>query len=286
MGFVGFILFLIMFEFCCCGCPLSAVCGLLRSFLKTFLLVTFVFLCSVVCVREDCTFRSFLALVSGSSACVVDSETLENVVWSQSSEGVVTISGQNGVQAIPDLTSSSSSSSNAWRYDRGSSCVSEVTKIELESISALGSYCFYGMSNVESIEFDSNCELESLGRSAFSSCSSLTSLSFPDTSTFSEIPYRCFSGCSALTSVNITSAISSLSSYAFAYCSSLTSLSFPDSSTFSEIPTRCFYYCSALTSVNVPSAITSLDSSAFAYCSSLEEFTVPSAVESVGDECF
>ena len=247
----------------------------------------------------------------------------ENVTWTLTADGTLTISGTG---TMTDYANSGS----PWYSCRGA---------------------------IKSVVIQQG--VTSIGNWAFWDCSGLTSVTIPDGVT--SIGGDAFSGCAALTSVTIPGSVTNVGQYAFYNCSSLTDIyyggygtdwqklnvSIPTSATvhFKDniygkgdcginvtweltgdgtliisgtgrisnyshdnnapwyscqayikrvviqqgvraIGDQAFYYCENLTSVAIPDSVTSIGGSAFRGCSGLTSVTIPEGVTSIGDYAF
>ena len=148
------------------------------------------------------------------------------------------------------------------------------------SVTAIGSYAFYGCSSLSSVTIPEN--LTSIGEGAFGGCSGLTSVTIPNSVT--SIGSGAFDGCSGLTSVTIPNSVTSIGDWAFHDCSGLTSVTIPNSVT--SIGSVAFSGCSGLTSVIIPNTVTSIGNSAFSGCSGLTSVTIPNSVTSIDRYAF
>ncbi len=248
----------------------------------------------------------------------------ENVTWTLTADGTLTISGTG---AMTDYTYDSRS---PWY-----SCRTYIKRVVMQQ------------------------GVTSIGDHAFWDCSGLTSVTIPDGVT--SIGGDAFSGCAALTSVTIPGSVTNVGQYAFDNCSSLTDIyyggygtdwqklnvSIPTSATvhFKDniygkgdcginvtweltgdgtliisgtgrisnysydnnapwyscrayikrvviqqgvraIGDRAFYYCENLTSVTIPDSVTSIGVETFSGCSGLTSVTIPDGVTSIGDYAF
>ena len=149
-----------------------------------------------------------------------------------------------------------------------------------ESVTSLGSYCFYDCSNLTSIVIPEG--VTSLGSSCFSSCSNLTNIVIPESVT--SIDSYCFSSCSKLASIVIPEGVTSLGSYCFQSCSKLASIVITEGVT--SLGSYCFQSCSKLASIVIPEGVTSLGSYCFQSCSNLASIVIPKGVTSIGSSCF
>ena len=150
----------------------------------------------------------------------------DNLQWSLSSDGVLTIDGTGRMYYF-------SLSSAPW------SNYSDNIKTVIVNYGTtyIGSYAFYGCSSLTSVSIPDS--VTSIGEQAFNGCSSLASISIPKYVT--SIDYGTFAYCTSLTSINIPESVTSIGDYAFEWCSVLTSISIPDSVT--SIGTYAFYGC-------------------------------------------
>ena len=156
----------------------------------------------------------------------------ENVTWTLTADGTLTISGTG---AMTDYTYDSRS---PWY-----SCRTYIKRVVMQQ------------------------GVTSIGDHAFWDCSGLTSVTIPDGVT--SIGGDAFSGCAALTSVTIPGSVTSIGGGAFSGCTSLTSVAIPSSVT--EIGGSAFSGCTGLTSVTIPDSVTSIDGYAFSGCDSLTD---------------
>jgi len=132
-----------------------------------------------------------------------------------------------------------------------------------QTVTGLGQYAFYGVTNITGVTIPNTVTSIALG--AFLGCTSLTGVAIPNSVT--SIGDDAFSQCTSLTSVTIPNGVKSIGSDAFLYCSSLTSVTIPNSVT--SIGLFAFYSCTSLGNVTVPSSVTSIGDYAFGSCSGL-----------------
>ena len=90
-----------------------------------------------------------------------------------------------------------------------------------------------------------NSGMTHIGNSTFAYCSSLTTVTIPDS--VISIGEQAFIGCSSLGSVDIPGSVTSIGNYAFDYCSSLTAITIPNSVT--SIGNSAFANCTSLSDV-------------------------------------
>lgn len=125
----------------------------------------------------------------------------------------------------------------------------DITASDLEGVTEIKQYTFYGANGLISIELPTTCT--SIGTSAFYGCSLLPSVDMPKVTS---IGNRTFYGCEALPSVEMPNVIS-IGDSAFRSCSALTSVSMPN---VTSIGNDAFRICSSLTSLTIPSTCTGI----------------------------
>lgn len=185
------------------------------------------------------------------------------------------------------------------------------------TVTAIGSYAFYGNTNLTSITIP-GC-VTSIGKSAFEGCDSLISVTIPDSVT--AIGKSAFFECSWLsdvyitdiaawcgisldnqvsnplyyaqnlylngelaTSLEIPDSVTEIRDFAFYGCKSLESITIPDSVT--RIGMWAFHECSMLTSVTIGNSVTEIGNNAFYYCYSLKSITIPDSITEIRDLVF
>ena len=132
----------------------------------------------------------------------------DNVTWSLTEDGVLTISGTGPTWDYSSLEHP------GWYYyrDRITKCVIQ------EGVTAIGDYLFYESSALTGVELPNS--LNDIGDGAFRSCRNLTAVTIPDGIT--RINTSTFYYCSSLTAVTIPDSVTSIEGYAFSICSNLT----------------------------------------------------------------
>ena len=188
---------------------------------------------------------------------VATGECGDDLTWSLSSDGTLTISGTGDMY---DYISDGISANTPW-----AKFLIDIKKVEVRgSIGHIGKLAFSNCSNLRSIGLPE--AISSIGEQAFSYCSSLISISIP--SSVTSIDYQTFFGCSSLTTIILPDSLEFIGNYAFDSCSSLGSIILPESVV--SIGRGAFTNCSSLTSVFLPSNISSIEYAAFSSCSSLK----------------
>ena len=194
----------------------------------------------------------------------------ENVTWTLTADGTLTISGTG---AMTDYTYDSRS---PWY-----SCRTYIKRVVMQQgVTSIGDHAFWDCSGLTSVTIPDG--VTSIGDSAFSGCTALTSVTIPGSVT--SIGGGAFSGCTSLTSVAIPSSVTEIGGSAFSGCSGLTSVTIPDGVT--SIGGDAFSGCAALTSVEIPNGVTAIGGSTFSNCIRLAKVTIPKSVTSIGKNAF
>ncbi len=248
----------------------------------------------------------------------------ENLTWTLTDEGLLTISGTGEMTDY---------SYTVGPWENG------LQQIVIEDgVTTIGTYAFYNCSSLKSVTLPDS--LTSIGKDAFAYCSSLTNVTIPNNvkSIDNEAFYNCkgltsftipdsvtniglmvFGGCSDLTSIfvsegntefssvdgvlfnrdgttlitcpggrtgeyTISSNVTSLGHDAFVKCIKLTSITIPRSVT--RFDYGVFLGCSGLTSITIPDSLTTINSFTFSQCVNLISITIPNSVKSIGQYAF
>ena len=136
--------------------------------------------------------------------------------------------------------------------------VTEITAEDLQGITTIGSYAFYG-------------------------CSQLTSVELPNTIT--SIGQYAFDGCRSLTSIEIPNSVVSIGQSAFHSCSGLKNVTFQENSTLTELPNNCFAYCRSLTNIDIPDSVRNLNGGAFSF-TGLTSITIGENIKTIESSVF
>ena len=199
-----------------------------------------------------------------SSACGDD------LIWTLSSDGVLTIAGTG------DMWDYNSLHRVPW-YDNGL----EIKTVRiLSGVTGIGETAFYRCENLTQVTIPEG--VTRIGGSAFSSCSALTSVTLPESVT--SIGSSAFSSCERLTSMTIPAGVTAISDYTFYQCDSLTEITLPAGVT--SIGNYAFGFCSGLTEITLPANLTSIGHHGFYFCNRLIEVTIPEGVTTIGRRAF
>ena len=216
---------------------------------KCKLKLTSVFLTVVLVLTLFPAYNSFAA-TRASGTCG------NNVSWSLSDTGVLTISGSGEMTAWDNYTNV------PWREYRES--IKSV--VFSGSVTSISKGCFYECINLTSVSLPES--LTNIGGTAFYKCESLTSIVIPNNVTRIESS-SAFEHCTSLKSITLPSELTYLGQFAFQDCTNLTSITIPNKVT--RIRNQAFYNCSKLKSITLPAGLTELGSSAFINCNSLTD---------------
>ncbi len=238
----------------------------------------------IYCGEADPDYSTTTTVASGWSG---------DLTWVLTDNGVLTFSGTG---AMKNYTYKSEM---PWY-----SYMDQITSVVIESgATRIGSYAFYGMTELESIEIPETVTaigdyafknataiddvvlpsaLSSLGDSAFYGCTSLTSIDIP-ASLYTVKPYT-FKNCTALAEVTFHEGnLMKLSDGAF-YGTALTEVAFP--ACLDIIDVYCFKNCSDLASITIPEGDLTQIREAVFYGTAIPSITIPEGVTKVGPYAF
>jgi len=162
---------------------------------------------------------------------------------------------------------------------------------------------FEGCTNLKSVTFGANSELQTIGDNAFYFCSSLMEIIIPNSvikigaSAFSNsglnsvslsdniesIDTRVFENCGSLTRIVIPDNVTNIGTNAFSGCDSLSCVMFGEGSQLTRIESYAFAHC-GLQEIVVPDSVTSIDKGAFLGCNVLEDIMLPFIGGNVSDK--
>ena len=194
---------------------------------------------------------------------------ITNMNYAGCVEGVLTIpSNINGVPVIgiDRLTRNVTVNDNKTYHP-------EVTKVILPaSVEYISNYAFYGMRNLETVEFEAGSVLEKVDVGAFMDCTSLKNITLPSSTWI--IGMKAFANCTSLQNFQIPMRTATIGSMAFAGCKELTAFTVENGNyTFAEEDgvlmdvnkTQLLYYPAKKgTSYVVPNSVTEIGPFAFA----------------------
>lgn len=199
---------------------------------------------------NDCLLNAAIISVMG--------ECGENLVWTLTVDGVLTISGTGAMADCEDT------SSQPWSDYRKSITATVIT----DGVTTIGNLAFWGCNNLASIVIPNS--VTSIGDTSFGNCAALTSITIPDSVTFIDI--YAFCNCTGLTSITIPNSVTTIGSSAFTNCASMASITIPDSVT--TLGEFAFQDCANLTNITIGNGVTTIGNGTFYGCTNLTSITI------------
>lgn len=144
----------------------------------------------------------------------------------------------------------------------------------------LPSYCFFAK-KYTSIVLPST--LKSVGEASLAGCTEIATINIPNG--VDSIGNSAFNGCKALKGIVIPSTIKTIGDYAFAR-SGVESADLSGMSASGKIGVKVFSNCDKLANVVLPINCTAIVAGMFSGCSSLTQISLPTSIESIGEEAF
>lgn len=230
----------------------------------------------------------------------------DNLTWSLSDDGTLTISGTGDMYNYNDVAPYNIS---PWYHDLTSSNSGGYSGVSIknvtirEGVTSIGNNAFLGCGKISNIEFPDS--LTSIGKSAFSPSPALNEVTLPknlvnlgayafSSGNFSsiEIPegvtsiqQYTFSGCKKLASIQLPKSLISIEDGAFNGCAELLSIQIPN--TVSSLGKFTFFNCISLFSpIQIPNGVTCIPKGLLDGCSSFSSISIPKSVTSIEDSAF
>ena len=204
-----------------------------------------------------------------------------NAQWALTSQDTLTIWGSGPMDAY--VVNSSGNNAPWYENYRDNYDGQEhyVKRAEIrDGITSIGSYAFYGCSQMESVEIPES--VQSVGTCAFAGCSYLKAAALPEGIT--EIAPYTFSRCSALAEVTIPGSAESIGERAFAECGPL-SITWGEESRLGTIGEGAFYSCS-MEEILLPEGVESIGLGAFQGCMNLRTAVIPEGTGTISVSLF
>lgn len=221
---------------------------------------------------------------------VAEGKCGNNITWSLDSGGNMTLSG-TGAMADYQIGTA------PWDAYLG-----DIKTVVIgEGITNIGTYCFYGIANLQSVTIPSTVtkindeafrgsgieyitiptSVKEIGKNAFAYCEKLQSIVVPENVT--KLGEGVFRGCSSLESASVLSELDTLPAYMFFGCLNLSEVRLP--SNYTAVPQYFMAYCESMTEIVLPDTVTSIGTFAF-YYSGIEKFTISDHVTNIGSYAF
>lgn len=195
----------------------------------------------------------------------------ENLTWSLSSDGTLTISGSG---SMPDFGA---------HFDRAPwyDMQLQVRRVIVEpGVTSVGSRAFDMCLNLTSVSLPIG--LESIGHWAFNYCLALEEVEIPEGVT--TLVGETFSNCTALTRVTLPTTLRVIGKNCFVACEALKAVEISGSLTVIE--QGAFSGCIALERVTISEGVEEIGYGAFENCASLQELLLPSTINAIGEAAF
>ena len=254
--------------------------------------------------NEETTVETFLPRRSTGSGIVEHGKCGDNLTWSVSADGTLTISGTGEMYNYKNSVVSDDIRPNApWK-----SLETKPTRLVLEEgVTRIGDYaferCWYlggtlTIPNTVKVIGESAfmaCHgftgtlripegVTSIQKAAFDACSGIEYVRFPYSLTC--IDDWVFYDCTGLNTPELLDGITSIGQRAFGGCTGMTGLmAIPD--TVTTLGAGAFTGCTGLTDVWLSEGLTEIPDYAFSFCTGLERgVTIPEGVEKIGIRAF
>ena len=212
-------------------------------------------------------FVPFVSAAESSGTCG------ENLTWTLSETGVLTVSGtgemanyselypapwysqRNEIRKIIVEEGVTSIGNRAFRE------LEHVTSVKLPStLKTIGKYAFVNCTKINTVLFSGG--LETISEGAFENCESLMTVRLPET--LKTLGRKAFYICSSLKTIDIPASVTSLGDLAFSYCTSLVTANIKAS--VQTLPVWTFYGCEMLSSVYLSETVSAVGAGSFENC--------------------
>ena len=165
-------------------------------------------------------------------------------------------------------------------------CISLKNVTFPESLQVIQSGAFEGCTNLTTLIFGENGQLQSIGANIFHGCEKLEIIHLPINGVLKEISDNSFENCLNLQEITIPNAVIQLGNSCFMNCPKLSKIVFSrNESQLKKIDSNAFKGCTSIKFFDFPSNLISIGSSAFVG-TSLQNVEIPPSVRTLSDSCF
>lgn len=163
-------------------------------------------------------------------------------------------------------------------YEEGFLGCGDIGSVVLpNSITTIGERAFK-YSSVEYINITDS--VTSIGSECFYEAKKLREITFGENINLTEIPYGCFRYCDALKITEIPNGVTSIGNYAFNACAAIEELTI--SGSVVSIGEGAFQYCTNLSTVTIDEGCENIFGGAFHSCVKLKQVSIPASVKYIG----
>lgn len=212
-------------------------------------------------------FAPFVSAAEDSGTCG------ENLSWTLSEAGVLTISGTGDMKNYSELYTAPWYSHKAEIrmivVEEGVTSIGNRAFRDLEhvlsvklptTLKTIGKYAFVNCLKLKTLSFSNG--LETIREGAFDNCEALMSVRLPET--LKTLERKAFYGCSSLKCIDVPASVTSFGDLVFSNCTSLVTANIKAS--VETLPVWTFYGCELLTAVYLADNISSVGAGAFENC--------------------
>ncbi len=192
----------------------------------------------------------------------------ENITWSISELGVLTVKGTGEMYA---------ESENLYWSEHTDKIKNIVVE---EGITSIMNYAFMSCTNAETVALPTT--LVKIGTRAFSGCQKLRSIDIGNG--VESIGSYAFYGCSSLGKITLPDTLTSLGASAFEKCTALKSAVLPKG--LKRIENQTFFWCESLNRVVLPEALKTIGVYAFSCCFALSEIKLNDKLTTINESAF
>lgn len=158
-----------------------------------------------------------------------------------------------------------------------------LEEINLKNVTSIGRLAFSLVESLQRVEFPK--KLKQLGNQAFSQCTALKEVVFEEGCELEYMGTGCFTQ-TAITKIKLPKGLKKLAFAAFESCKSLRAVILPEDTQLTAIEKAAFAFDRALESFTIPSSVESIGEEAFQRCVGISSITIPAGVKQMGENAF